>query len=71
MHCYPCTEQGVNQPAVALCHSCLAGLCLEHLRETAERFTADERHAIGIMSGACHHDTWAAGKAGPAGGAER
>jgi hypothetical protein len=62
MYCYPCAEQGVNQPAVALCRSCHAGLCLEHLRETAEKFATDEHLASGSMSDACHHDTWATTK---------
>jgi hypothetical protein len=52
MHCYPCAEQGVDRPAVAICRSCSAGLCLEHLRETAARFAA------GNMYEYCHHDTW-------------
>ena len=59
MYCYPCAEQGVNHPAVALCRSCDAGLCLEHLRETAEKFAADAHLASGSMSDTCNHDTWA------------
>ncbi|MEO6859327.1 MAG: DUF2180 family protein [Solirubrobacteraceae bacterium] len=35
--CYVCAERGTETPAVALCRSCQAGLCLEHLREAAER----------------------------------
>ena len=54
MHCYECAEQGVEQPAVALCRSCSAGLCLEHLRETAARFASDH------ILAPCHHDTWSA-----------
>jgi hypothetical protein len=52
MLCYSCAEQGVNQPAVALCRSCTAGLCMDHLRETAARFASDS------MLSHCHHDTW-------------
>ncbi len=52
MLCYSCAEQGIQQPAVALCRSCSAGLCLEHLRETAAHFGSDN-----ILAG-CHHDTW-------------
>jgi hypothetical protein len=57
MHCYPCAEQGVARPAVAICRSCSAGLCLEHLRETAAQFAA------GNMYEYCHHDTWDESKA--------
>ena len=53
MLCYSCAEQGIHQEAVALCRSCNAGLCLEHLRETADRFAAS--HILDT----CHHDTWA------------
>jgi hypothetical protein len=71
LHCYPCAEQGANQPAVALCRSCHAGLCLKHLRETAEKFAGDAHLASGSMSAACHHDTWAPTKTVPTGAAER
>jgi len=53
MLCYCCVEQGIHQAAVALCRSCGAGLCLEHLHETAWRFGS--RHVLDT----CHHDTWA------------
>lgn len=52
MQCYVCAERGTETPAVALCHSCHAGLCAEHLREAAERFASDS------MLAGCHHDTW-------------
>ena len=52
MQGYVCAERGTETPAVALCHSCQAGLCLEHLREAAERFATDN------MLAGCHHDTW-------------
>jgi hypothetical protein len=35
MHCYVCAERGIERTAVGLCRSCYAGLCLEHLRDTA------------------------------------
>jgi hypothetical protein len=57
MHCYVCAEQEVARPAVAICRDCSAGLCLEHLRETAARFAA------GRMFESCHHDTWVETKA--------
>jgi hypothetical protein len=53
MLCYSCAAQGIKQPAVALCRSCTAGLCLEHLRDTASRFASSR-----ILE-SCHHDTWA------------
>ena len=52
MLCYVCAEQGTDQPAVALCRSCNAGLCLTHLRATAEHFASSH------MLDDCHHDTW-------------
>jgi hypothetical protein len=52
MLCYSCAEQGIHQPAVAVCRSCTAGLCMDHLRETAAHFASDN------MLSHCHHDTW-------------
>lgn len=52
MLCYSCAEQGIDRPAVALCRSCSAGLCMDHLRETASRFASSH------MLDTCHHDTW-------------
>jgi Uncharacterized protein conserved in archaea (DUF2180) len=60
MLCYPCAEQGTEQPAVALCRSCYAGLCLAHLRATAAAFESDH------MLSTCHHDTWTATEPRPA-----
>jgi hypothetical protein len=56
MLCHSCAEQGVDRPAVALCRSCSAGLCMEHLRETASRFASSH------ILDSCHHDTWIATK---------
>jgi hypothetical protein len=53
MLCYPCADQGTDQPAVALCRSCDAGLCLDHLRATAAYL------ATGHVLDTCQHDTWA------------
>ena len=53
MLCYPCATRGVERPAVAACRSCSAGLCLEHLRETAASLAPNP------LSG-CRHDTWGA-----------
>lgn len=53
MLCYSCALDGHEEPAVALCRSCTAGLCLDHLHETASRFAASR-----ILE-TCHHDTWA------------
>ena len=58
MQCYCCAEQGIDRPAVALCRSCSAGLCLDHLRETAARLEAN-------VLDSCHHDTWAATRLPP------
>ena len=54
MLCYSCFEQGTERPAVALCRSCNAGLCMDHLRATAAHF------ATSHMLDSCHHDTWTA-----------
>ena len=50
MLCYSCFEQGTERPAVALCRSCNAGLCLDHLRATAAHF------ATSHILDSCHHD---------------
>jgi hypothetical protein len=52
MLCYSCAEQGLQEPAVALCRACNAGLCMNHLRETASHFASDS------MLATCHHATW-------------
>jgi hypothetical protein len=52
MLCYPCAEQGVKQPAVALCRGCNAGLCVVHLRATAAHLASSH------MLDTCSHDTW-------------
>jgi hypothetical protein len=54
MLCYSCAEQAVDRPAVALCRSCSAGLCMEHLRATASHLASS--HVLD----ACQHDTWIA-----------
>lgn len=53
MLCYSCAAQGGDQPAIALCRKCGAGLCLEHLRETASHFASSQ------VLVDCQHDTWA------------
>ena len=52
MNCYECSKSGVDKPAVAICTSCSAGLCLEHLRETAAYL------GTGAIRPSCPHDTW-------------
>jgi hypothetical protein len=64
MLCYCCAEKGIDQTAVALCRSCSAGLCLDHLRETTSRFASSN------IPDRCHHDTWAVTER-PLGAAER
>ncbi len=53
MLCYSCAEQGIHQPAVALCRHCTAGLCMDHLHETAAHLASNRLLAD------CHHGTWA------------
>ena len=63
MLCYPCAERGTDQPAVAVCRSCNAGLCLEHLRATAAHFASS--HILDSLS-ARHMDRHrASGGRGP------
>jgi predicted nucleic acid binding AN1-type Zn finger protein len=52
MRCYECAKLGTAEPAVAVCRSCSAGLCLTHLRETANFL------ATGAIRPSCQHDTW-------------
>jgi Uncharacterized protein conserved in archaea (DUF2180) len=52
MLCYPCAEQGTDKPAVALCRSCNAGLCLDHVRVTAAHLASS--HILDT----CQRDTW-------------
>ena len=54
MLCYCCAEEGTDRPAVALCRSCNAGLCLTHLRMTTASL------AFSPMLASCRHDTWIA-----------
>jgi Uncharacterized protein conserved in archaea (DUF2180) len=59
MLCYPCAQNGVERQAVALCTSCSAGLCQEHLHETATQLASDNPFA------GCRHDTWTAAPGRP------
>lgn len=54
MICYVCATRDTREEAVALCKHCNAGLCLDHLRETAAG-----PHAGGVSLG-CGHGTWSA-----------
>ena len=48
MLCHECARNGRREPAVALCRSCLIGLCEAHLAE-------EERRAGGLPRFGCHH----------------
>jgi hypothetical protein len=48
MICDECARQGRTEPAVALCRSCLIGLCPVHAAE-------EERRAGGLPRFGCHH----------------
>jgi Uncharacterized protein conserved in archaea (DUF2180) len=52
MDCYVCATEGIERHAVALCRSCGAGLCMEHLQQTASYL------ATGAIRTACSHGTW-------------
>lgn len=51
MDCYECARAGNTTVAVALCRGCFAGLCEEHLVETA--IDLDRR-----LYATCNHGTW-------------
>lgn len=54
VNCYECATAGTGAPAVAICFSCNAGLCLTHVRETANlSHPGGTSVAVG-----CIHDTW-------------
>ena len=53
MNCLTCARSGSAQTAVALCPHCSAGLCLDHVAETASR------RGPGGFRLSCGHDTWA------------
>jgi len=53
MHCLTCARTGTAQAAVALCPHCSAGLCLDHVAETAAH------RGPGGLRLSCGHDTWA------------
>jgi hypothetical protein len=48
MFCHECARRGRAEPALALCRSCLIGLCAAHLAE-------EERRAGGLPRFGCHH----------------
>jgi hypothetical protein len=52
MLCYCWAGLDTDRPAVALCHGCDAGLCLDHLHATAADYASSR------MLDSCHHDTW-------------
>jgi Uncharacterized protein conserved in archaea (DUF2180) len=52
MDCYECAIGGIGRHAVALCRSCGAGLCMEHLRQTSSYL------ATGAIRPACSHGIW-------------
>lgn len=52
MNCLSCARTGTERTAVALCPNCQAGLCLDHVQETARAV------APGGMNFACRHHTW-------------
>jgi hypothetical protein len=49
MLCHECAQSGRREPAVALCRSCLIGLCEAHLAE-------EDRRAGGLPRFGCHHE---------------
>jgi hypothetical protein len=48
MSCHECARIGRREPAIALCRTCLIGLCEAHLTE-------EERRAGGLPRFGCHH----------------
>jgi hypothetical protein len=52
MNCFECAVQGETVTAVAICHHCGAGMCLEHVH-AAQAFRAG---GVTLMTGGCAHD---------------
>jgi hypothetical protein len=52
MNCFECAVQGETVTAVAICHHCGAGMCLEHVH-AAQGFRAG---GTKLMTGGCPHD---------------
>ena len=52
MNCLTCARTERTEVAVAICPHCNAGLCQQHLAETAAR------RRPGGMNLSCGHDTW-------------
>jgi predicted nucleic acid binding AN1-type Zn finger protein len=52
MNCLTCARTGAERTAVALCPHCKAGLCLDHVQETART------PGPGGMRLSCGHRTW-------------
>jgi len=52
MNCLECAKGGSTTIAVALCQHCNAGLCMDHLRDTATD------RSPGQMQVTCCHSTW-------------
>jgi hypothetical protein len=50
MNCYECSKKEAETPAVSVCMTCGAGLCLEHTREAAG-------YRVGGTTFGCPHDT--------------
>jgi hypothetical protein len=40
MMCYECSSRSLQRPAVALCHHCSAGLCVDHCIAVNDPVTA-------------------------------
>jgi predicted nucleic acid binding AN1-type Zn finger protein len=60
MNCYECALEGKAVAAVATCHHCGAGLCLEHLREA-------QAYRVGGTVVGCAHDLAAVPASGTSG----
>ena len=51
MNCFECAKDGSTNAAVALCRHCNAGLCVDHLRDSATE-------SQGGLQATCRHTTW-------------
>lgn len=63
MNCLTCARTDKAAVAVAICPHCSAGLCQQHVAETAAR------RGPGGMNLSCGHDTWNAAWKQPSQGA--
>ncbi|MBY8885507.1 DUF2180 family protein [Streptomyces sp. PTM05] len=59
MNCYDCVLDGTVAPAVAVCSRCGSGVCLDHVRVTAEHPHRVTGTGVATLSGTARRATCA------------